>query len=62
MWAAIAKWVVTSVVLPIIHQFVAAWLKSREKAKNLKDKIRKNESRTEAYEKDPSDDNFSQLP
>lgn len=63
MWAGIAKWVVTSILLPLAQQLISAWLKSRERASKLKEKFKANQAKTEAYEKDPSsDDSFSQLP
>lgn len=62
MWASIAKWFVTAVLLPLIQSAMGAYLKSREKAKKLAEKVKRNQTKTEAYEKDPSDDNFSELP
>jgi hypothetical protein len=47
--AAFAKWVATK-------------QKAKEAAGRLKDKIRRNKEKTEAYEKEPSDSNYSDLP
>lgn len=56
------KWIFMAIIYPIaenlIKKSIAAWKKSKE----LKKKITENKKKTEAYEKDPSDDNFSKLP
>lgn len=62
MWAAVGQWVVTSILIPLLQKLAAAYFKSLEKAKKLKDKIQKNKKATDEYTKEPSDDNFSNLP
>lgn len=63
MWASIIKWAISTILVPIIHKFIDAWLKARERTSRLKELVKKNEHKTEAYEKDPSsDDSFSNLP
>jgi hypothetical protein len=59
---SILKWLVTTILVPLAEKWIAAWLKSKEKAKKLRDIVKGNKAKEEAYEKDPSDDNFSNLP
>ena len=58
----IIKWLVTTILIPIIQKMVGTWLKAREKAENLKEKIKGNQVKQETYEKEPSDSNFSDIP
>lgn len=59
---SVLKWIAITFIAPMIQKWVEQWHKQRERAKKLKDRITKNEAKTEAYEKDPSDSNFDQLP
>lgn len=58
----IIKWLVTTILVPIIQRMIGSWLSARDKAQQLKDKIKGNQVKQESYEKDPSDSSFSELP
>jgi hypothetical protein len=53
---------IADAIIAAIAKWVAAKQKAKETAAKIADKVKRNKEKTEAYEKDPSDSNFSDLP
>lgn len=56
------KWLVTTILLPIVQNWVAAYFAAKKKIADYKETKAQAVKKAETYEQDPSSDNANNMP